>query len=361
MSSVDPLDQLRKLAALKGEGIVDEEEYSRLKQQLLSQAAAGGGSASDAAKTTSASKSATVPLGNPVPTASRVTETQVAELHGTYIDAEELFSAIQKQRLLRTDRIKAIARRLKHLAFLTWARAKVRHVAVAPLGPILVVTFVGILFGVVFLELISNISGAMFIGGLSGGLIALLISLHVFLIPSDSAVALETSAKQAKLVTLQTDLTRDEPAFVDAGAKLNAIKHQYELLLAEFKSARNHFLSIEWRSLRGKPFEVFLKDVFEYLGYRCKLTANSGDQGVDLIVEKAGERIAIQAKAYMNSVGNEAVQQACAGMRHYGCHRCAVITNSRFTPAAVELARSNNCKLLDETQIESLIVGQAGF
>jgi restriction system protein len=142
---------------------------------------------------------------------------------------------------------------------------------------------------------------------------------------------------------------------------LNALRHQYDALLAEFKTARNHFLSVEWRSMRGKPFEVFLKDVFEYLGYDCRLTAKSGDQGIDLIAKKEGTNIAIQAKAYQNSIGNDSVQQAVAGMRHYGCNQCAVITNSRFTPSAIELARTNNCKLIDETQIESLIVGEAGF
>jgi hypothetical protein len=36
MSATDPLDQLRKLAALKDEKILDEAEFNRLKAELLS-------------------------------------------------------------------------------------------------------------------------------------------------------------------------------------------------------------------------------------------------------------------------------------------------------------------------------------
>jgi hypothetical protein len=357
--TVDPLDQLRKLAALKEEGIVDEAEYSRLKQHLLSQAGSGNAAAEIALR--AVPQPPAPPLGNPAASAPRVTETEISELHNKFAEQDEEFSKLQTQKLGRVDRVKKLQRRLRHLTWLAWARGIFENFALGAIGPTLIMIVAGIFIGVVVLDLISSIPGAMIIGALSGGVIAGLFAVHVFLIPSNSTIAFESTAKNSELVKLQTDLARDEPVFVDAGAKLNALRHQYDTLLTEFKTARNHFLSVEWRSMRGKPFEVFLKDVFEYLGYDCRLTAKSGDQGVDLIAKKNGANIAIQAKAYENSVGNDSVQQAVAGMRHYGCNQCAVITNSRFTPSAIELARTNNCKLIDETQIESLIVGEAGF
>ena len=84
----------------------------------------------------------------------------------------------------------------------------------------------------------------------------------------------------------------------------------------------------------------------------------TGDQGVDLVVEKGVSRYAIQAKGYHNSVGNGAVQAAVAGMAHYRCNACAVITNSRFTVSAEELALSNLCKLIGEDQIPALVLGR---
>jgi HJR/Mrr/RecB family endonuclease len=83
-----------------------------------------------------------------------------------------------------------------------------------------------------------------------------------------------------------------------------------------------------------------------------------GDQGVDLVVDIGQRRYAIQAKGYVNSVGNSAVQEAVAGMAHYGCNCSAVITNSRFTAGAVALAESNCCVLIGEDQIPAFVLGQ---
>jgi restriction endonuclease Mrr len=122
--------------------------------------------------------------------------------------------------------------------------------------------------------------------------------------------------------------------------------------------ARYDLLATDWRSLRGVPFEDFLTRVFQLLGYHVQTTKTTGDQGVDLIVFRNGQRIAIQAKGYAGSVGNDAVQQAHAGMAFYQCDRCAVITNSRFTRGAVELAVRVKCSLIDGQSILSLINGK---
>ena len=88
------------------------------------------------------------------------------------------------------------------------------------------------------------------------------------------------------------------------------------------------------------------------------MTKSSGDQGVDLILTRGNDRIAIQVKGFVNSVGNGAVQQAHAGMAFYRCTRCAVVTNSEFTPAARELADRVGCQLIDCGGIEALITGR---
>jgi restriction system protein len=125
-------------------------------------------------------------------------------------------------------------------------------------------------------------------------------------------------------------------------------------------SLRNELLKIDWLALRGTCFEHFLKDVFEQLGYSVQTTRTTGDQGVDLILTRDILKIAVQAKGYpsQNTIGNDAVQAVVAGMNHYGCSSCVVITNSTFTRAAIELAQSNNCLLIDQTGIERLINGR---
>jgi len=45
-------------------------------------------------------------------------------------------------------------------------------------------------------------------------------------------------------------------------------------------------------------------------------------------------------------------------MAHYGCHGCAVITNSRFTSSAVTLARSTRCVLIGEANFRDFVLGK---
>jgi restriction system protein len=113
--------------------------------------------------------------------------------------------------------------------------------------------------------------------------------------------------------------------------------------------------------MRDIEWEEFLERAFRLLGATVETTRVTGDQGVDLVVEKGALRYAIQAKGYHNSVGNAAVQAAVAGMAHYRCNACAVITNSRFTTSAEELALSNRCRLIDEEQIPALVLGKLGI
>jgi hypothetical protein len=45
-------------------------------------------------------------------------------------------------------------------------------------------------------------------------------------------------------------------------------------------------------------------------------------------------------------------------MRIYGCDRCAVVTNSRFTPSACEAGAKTGCLLVAGDHMRDLIFGQ---
>lgn len=134
-------------------------------------------------------------------------------------------------------------------------------------------------------------------------------------------------------------------------------KAELEQLARKFNDRRQQLIHCGWRSLRGEPFEEFVAAVFVELGYRIRFTKASGDQGVDLIAVGRKGKIAIQCKGYSGSVGNSSVQQVFAGMVHYGCDECVVVTNSTFTSGARELARSVGCRLFDRNDIVPLIKG----
>lgn len=106
----------------------------------------------------------------------------------------------------------------------------------------------------------------------------------------------------------------------------------------------------------GYDFERFLYTLFKRLGYRCQLTRASGDYGADLVLvdPRTRERIVVQAKHYQSNLGLKPVQEVVAARQHYGADACWVVTNSRFTAAAQQLAADNAVVLVDGEQLAYL-------
>lgn len=107
--------------------------------------------------------------------------------------------------------------------------------------------------------------------------------------------------------------------------------------------------------MTGHEFERFLKILFTRLGYRVELTKQTGDQGADLILNKFNIKYAVQAKRYLSSVGNSAIQEVVSAMKYYQCDKGLVITNSYFTRSAIELALKCNIELWDRNTLVSNI------
>lgn len=87
--------------------------------------------------------------------------------------------------------------------------------------------------------------------------------------------------------------------------------------------------------------------LFSKMGYLTLVTKASGDQGIDIIAEKNGGRIGIQAKCYSSQINNSAIQEIVAGIKHYNLDKAIVVTNNYFTKSAQKLAKSNNVILWD--------------
>lgn len=117
----------------------------------------------------------------------------------------------------------------------------------------------------------------------------------------------------------------------------------------------------KFSTLSGTDFEKLLYRLFEAMGYSTEHIGHSGDQGGDLIANRNGERILIQAKAYRDwSTGNDAVQQVAGAIKYYNCNRAIVITTSHFTPEAIALAKANNIELISKERLQELLLQYLG-
>ena len=108
-------------------------------------------------------------------------------------------------------------------------------------------------------------------------------------------------------------------------------------------------------SMSGEDFEQVLKVHFEKIGYKASTTPKSNDYGADLIMEKNGSRIVVQAKRYNQKVGIGAIQEIIGAKAYYNANQAIVATNNFFTSNAINLAKSSGVELFDRNKLLQLI------
>ncbi|MEK5476449.1 restriction endonuclease [Paenibacillus sp. FSL R5-0407] len=108
--------------------------------------------------------------------------------------------------------------------------------------------------------------------------------------------------------------------------------------------------------MEGVQFERYLGYLFQAQGYKCLVTKAVGDFGADLLLQRDGKKIVVQAKRYNKNVGIKAVQEAQASIAHYGASEAWVVTNSDYTSAAYELAKSNKVRLINRDALVEMIL-----
>jgi hypothetical protein len=106
--------------------------------------------------------------------------------------------------------------------------------------------------------------------------------------------------------------------------------------------------------MSSTDFEDYMAEVFRKQGYEVQLTPPTGDQGVDLLLNKQGLRVAIQLKRYQGGVGNKAVQEIHSGVDFYDADEGWVITTSTYTRSARELANKLGIRLIDGLELKQL-------
>jgi hypothetical protein len=139
-----------------------------------------------------------------------------------------------------------------------------------------------------------------------------------------------------------------------------AYKVTFDKLEALF---RTYYASLEFPNpltdrgagaMSGEAFEREIAARFAKCGCQYEMTPPTGDQGADLIVRYKGRRIAVQVKRWSGAVGNRAVQEVVASQKIYGCGEAWVVTNSRFTQNAREVATAHGVVLVEGTELERL-------
>jgi restriction system protein len=109
--------------------------------------------------------------------------------------------------------------------------------------------------------------------------------------------------------------------------------------------------------LSWQEFEQLVGEGFRLQGYQVMETGGNGPEGgVDLVLNKGGERFLVQCKQWKAyKVGVEVVRELYGVMTAKGAAGGFVVTSGQFTEPAREFAKGRNLKLVDGTVLLRLL------
>ncbi len=108
-----------------------------------------------------------------------------------------------------------------------------------------------------------------------------------------------------------------------------------------------------WDQMTGVEFENQIIIWLKIIGYKKISKTEYFDLGVDIIAAKPGELLGVQVKKSNKPIGISAVRAVVAGLKSYNCNQAMVVTNSIFSIPAIQLAKTNNCRLVSGNELLS--------
>lgn len=110
-----------------------------------------------------------------------------------------------------------------------------------------------------------------------------------------------------------------------------------------------------------QQFERLVGEGFRLQGYGVLETGGGADGGIDLVLDKHGEKYLVQCKQWRAfRVGVEVVRELYGVMAAKRAAGGFVVTSGRFTDEARKFAEGRNVQLIDGNRLHSLIKQAAG-
>lgn len=112
------------------------------------------------------------------------------------------------------------------------------------------------------------------------------------------------------------------------------------------KKDKNH-----WNKMSGHAFEQAVANLFRSIGFTAEVSRRGGDGGVDIILEKASRRIAVQCKRYKSAVGPHVMRDLWGTMHYLGFDEGCIVTTTGFTKGVTDFAVGKKIYLVDLNDI----------
>ena len=105
-------------------------------------------------------------------------------------------------------------------------------------------------------------------------------------------------------------------------------------------------------SMTAVAFKEFIGSLFRETGYAVEITPGTNDNGIDLLLRKNNQLIAVQCKRWSAPVGEPVVRDFYSALMSSGAQSGYVVTTSTFTSHAYSFAQGKPIQLVD---LEALV------
>ncbi len=143
--------------------------------------------------------------------------------------------------------------------------------------------------------------------------------------------------------------------------KLSQIEQEYKQKLLEMNetevSKRRMLETVDdLRDLSPREFEEYVADLLHVLGHlRITLTPSTGDEGIDVLSEYNGKKIAVQCKKHKGMIGSPDIQKFIGAMTHAEVDAGMFITTGIFSVHAGKIASKHPIEMIDKVALGELI------
>ncbi len=146
---------------------------------------------------------------------------------------------------------------------------------------------------------------------------------------------------------------RNEIKIQTMNISLNTAVENYNKAVSEYKYYLKKCTLDFWKSLNGFQFEKEVAALYRKCGYDTTVTSATGDGGVDIILIKDGERIAVQCKHHAKAIGPHDIRALQGVVASSNYTKGIFVSLNGYTTSAREEAKMSRVKvsLLDLNDI----------
>lgn len=126
---------------------------------------------------------------------------------------------------------------------------------------------------------------------------------------------------------------------------------KYNKAYQEYEWWQRHALEQYWKNLSGRQFELEIAKLYQGLGYSAEICRQGGDEGIDIILERDSERIAVQCKAHNNRISPSVARDLAGTMLHHKFEHGIIASTNGFTNGTIDFCRNKKIKLISMNEI----------